>query len=188
MIVGWLRDHRVLALAGALLAALGLRVKDIVLGNPLGESLVSLDASAFAVFVTVGAAVVALPSRVAMVLLVRSPWRVRLAWLATLTSTAGLVVALSAPMPSSVLLLGCRVAIVVCFPLSLCAAMGEGAGLIATFVLFAAHLMSPRDGPAPWWSPLRNLEVGPPRLVVAITAASALVWLYVGHGEGRRAL
>ena len=188
MIVGWLRDQRVVALTSALLAALGLHTTDLVLGNPFGSSLVSLDASAFVVFVAVGAAVVALRSRVARVLLVCSPWQARLAWLGTLTTTTGAVVALSASTPGSLLLLGCCMAVVLCVPLALCAALGEGAGLTVVFLLFAAHLMSPRYGPAPWWSPLRSLGVGPPRLAVAIAVTAALVWLYVGNGRSRRPL
>ena len=184
MILGWARDHRCAMLLVALVAAFGLPVREVVLGNPLGSSLVSLDASAFLVFFTAAAAVNALRSRVARVLLVRSAWWARLLWLGALSVTTALVLVAADPRSGAVALVG-HLSVLLWMPLALCAAAGEAVALTAVFALFVAHMVSPRLEPAPWWSPLLHGGERAPDLLVAGLLLSATCWLYVRNAGER---
>ena len=184
MILGWARDHRCALLVGAVVATLVLHAHEVVLGNPLGSSLVSLDASAFVVFVTAASAVNALRSRVARVLLIRSAWWARLLWLGALTATTAMVL-LAADPRTSALPLVCHLSVVLWMPLALCAAAGEAAGLTLVFGLFVAHLLSPRLGTAPWWSPMLHQGGSGPDLAAAGLVLGAVCWLYVASAGGR---
>jgi hypothetical protein len=165
-------------------AALGLQAREVALGNPLGSSLVSLDASALVVFVTAASAVVALPSRVARVLLVRSAWWARALWLAALTGVMVTVLVTADPRAGAPALVG-HLAVLLWLPLALCATAGEALALTTVFGLFVAHLVSPRLGPAPWWSPLLHRGEGGPDLIAGGLLLAVTCWLYVANAGGR---
>lgn len=184
MILGWVRDHRCALLLVGPVSAVGLQSREIVLGNPLGSSLVSLDASAFVAFLTAAAAVTALRSRVARVLMVRSAWWGRLLWLATLTAVMALVLVAADPRSGALVLAG-QLSALLWLPLTLCAAAGEAVALTTVFGLFVAHLVTPRLGTAPWWSPLLHRGDGGPDLVAAGLFLAATCWAYVGNAGGR---
>jgi hypothetical protein len=183
--LGWLRDHRCAALVGGAVLALGLQAHEVILGNPLGSSLVSLDASAFVVFVTAAGAVTALRSRVARALLVRTAWWARSLWLASLTAILALVLAAADPRTEGPGLVG-QLALLLWLPLALCAIVGEAVALTTVFGLFVAHMVTPRLGPAPWWSPLLHRGDSGPDLVVAGLLLAATGWAYVANAGGRR--
>ena len=168
----------------ALVVSLAAQAREVITGNPLGSSLVSLDASAFAVFVTAAAAVNALRSRVASILLVRSAWWVRLLWLGILTTVTGTVLFAADPLPGA-LPLACHLSVLLWMPLALCTLAGEAVALSSVFGLFIAHLLSPRLGAAPWWSPLLHRSGSAPDLVVAGLLLAAACWLYVAGAGGR---
>lgn len=184
MIVGWAHDHPCALLFAGPVVALGLQARAFVLGNPLGSSLVSLDASALVVFVTAAGAATALRSRVAQVLLVRTAWWARSLWLGSLTAIMVLVLAAADPRPEGLRLAG-QLAILLWLPLALCAIAGEAAALTTVFGLFVAHLLTPRLGPAPWWSPLLHRGDSAPDLVAAGLLFAAVCWTYVANGGGR---
>jgi hypothetical protein len=165
-------------LVAALVTSLALQAREVALGNPLGSSLVSLDASAFVVFVTAAAAVNALRSRVAGVLLVREPGWARLLWLGVLTATMGAVLSVADPRAGTLPLV-CHVSVLLWMPLAVCAAGGEAVGLTTVFGLFIAHMVSPRIGPAPWWSPILRQTGSGLDLVAAGLCLAVTCWIYV---------
>lgn len=184
MIVGWTRDHRCALLFAGPVVALGLQARELVLGNPLGSSLVSLDASAVVVFVTAAGAVTALRSRVAQVLLVRTAWWARSLWLGILTAILALVLVAADPRPEGLWLAG-QLALLLWLPVALCAIAGEAVALTTVFGLFVAHLVTPRLGQSPWWSPLLHRGDNGPALVVAGLLLTAACWTYVANAGGR---
>jgi hypothetical protein len=187
VILGWARDHRCALLFVGPVATLLLQTREVVLGNPLGSALVSLDASAFVVFVTAASAVNALRSHVARVLMVSSRWWARLLWLGVLTAITGTVLVAAEPRTGT-LPLACHLSVVLWLPLAVCAAGGEAAGLTTVFGLFVAHMVSPRLGPAPWWSPLLHQGGSDPSFIATGLLLGAMVWLYVALGGGRLTL
>lgn len=171
-------------LCGGPVVALGLSAREVVLGNPLGSSLVSLDASAFVVFVTAAGAVTALRSRVARVLLVRTAWWARSLWLGSLTAIMALVMVAADPRPGGLWLMG-QLAVLLWLPLALCAIAGEAVALTTVFGLFVAHMVTPRLGPTPWWSPLLHRGDHGPELVAAGLLLAAACWAYAANAGGR---